>query len=447
MHHQDIPSHRLNTEFYPPKFRMEFSRQPDLPKHRSGWPWALKALDPLHHPDGILFDSFLERTFCWMKDREVKERRIPYTEPWVGMIHNPPGVPVWHDYHASPQEYSKLSEFRDSLEFCQGLFVLSDYLRDWLSTQVKVPVESLVHPTDLDVCKFNFERYRRSSNRRVIQIGCWLRRMSSIFRLPTSKIQKCLLNIDAELWRILLDRERIEYQVTEQEQDSVQIIEYLSNKAYDQLLSENMVFIDLYDSSANNTIIECIARNTPLLINPLPAVQEYLGNNYPFYFHTLEEAARKCEDLDLIEETTSYLAQLPKHHLERDYFCSSLAKSSIYQSLSNDGCTKAKSHIKRSRLSASYSDKKNSSIEVIVEICRRSSGHVVIDWLEIRHNDLQVSSVISQAAMKALRGLTLSEAKKALRNELLEILRQEEKYSHLTDSVISVIQLAINKFR
>lgn len=51
----------------------------------------------------------------------------------------------------------------------------------------------------------------------------------------------------------------------------------LSNEAYDRLLTENIGFVALHDASANNTVIECIARATPLLVNPLPAVVEYLG--------------------------------------------------------------------------------------------------------------------------------------------------------------------------
>jgi len=441
-----MPSHKLNTEIFPAKLKIESSRQPDLSAHRSGWPWALKALGPLHRPDGVLFDSFLERTFCWMKDHEVSSRRIPYTEPWVGMIHNPPGVPIWHDYHAAPQEIIKLSEFQDSLEFCQGLFVLSNYLRDWLSMQVNVPVESLVHPTDLDVCQFDFEKYRRSPNRCLIQIGWWLRRMTSIFRLPISKIQKCLLNIDAESWRALLDREQVEIQITEQERTSVTNIDYLSNKAYDQLLSENIVFVDLYDSSANNAVIECIARHTPLLINPLPAVQEYLGEDYPFYFHSLEEAALKAEDLDLVEETARYMSRLPKHKLDGINFCTDLVNTSIYQHLStNASCVDL--HFKRPRLSASYVYSPVGPVEVDIEICRNPSGQVAIDWLEIRHDDVQASYVISQEANKVFRGLTLTEAKQVARNVFYEILNvQEERYLRLRDSVVTTIQIALQKF-
>ena len=53
---------------------------------------------------------------------------------------------------------------------------------------------------------------------------------------------------------------------------------------YDKLLTENIVFINLVDASAVNTVIECIVRETPIIINKIPAVVELLGENYPLYF-------------------------------------------------------------------------------------------------------------------------------------------------------------------
>jgi hypothetical protein len=66
--------------------------------------------------------------------------------------------------------------------------------------------------------------------------------------------------------------------------NSVDIIEFIDNNIYDNLLTENIVFLNLVDASAVNTIIECIARNTPLIVNRHPAVIELLGEKYPLYY-------------------------------------------------------------------------------------------------------------------------------------------------------------------
>ena len=65
---------------------------------------------------------------------------------------------------------------------------------------------------------------------------------------------------------------------------SITFIEHLENEKYDHLLTENIVFINLVDASAVNTLIECIIRETPIIINKIPAVVELLGEKYPLYF-------------------------------------------------------------------------------------------------------------------------------------------------------------------
>ena len=58
----------------------------------------------------------------------------------------------------------------------------------------------------------------------------------------------------------------------------------MDNDSYDVLMTENIVFINLVDASAVNTIIECIVRSTPIIVNKHPAVVELLGEKYPLYF-------------------------------------------------------------------------------------------------------------------------------------------------------------------
>ena len=73
---------------------------------------------------------------------------------------------------------------------------------------------------------------------------------------------------------------------------------------------------------------------TPLLVNPIPAVVEYLGTDYPFYFNDLEEAAVKVRDFDLIKRTHDYLINCEtRKKLTQKYFRQSLTSSEIYKSL------------------------------------------------------------------------------------------------------------------
>ena len=64
-----------------------------------------------------------------------------------------------------------------------------------------------------------------------------------------------------------------------------------------------------------NTVIECIVRCTPIIINPLDSVVEYLGNEYPLYYTNMVSAVKLIHDLldaktGLLLKTTLYLTKL-----------------------------------------------------------------------------------------------------------------------------------------
>lgn len=75
------------------------------------------------------------------------------------------------------------------------------------------------------------------------------------------------------------------FESVQQELSSVKLIEYLDNTNYDSLLTENVVFVNLIDASAVNTLIECVTRHTPIIVNNHPAVVELLGKDYPLFYN------------------------------------------------------------------------------------------------------------------------------------------------------------------
>jgi hypothetical protein len=304
--------------------------------HRSGWAYALRSLVPLHSTDGVLFDTFIEKKFAWggfVGDRYNAAR--PYLEPWVGVIHNPPNVPDWFNLNEqSPTSVMRTELWRESLPQCQGLFTLSAYLRDWLQPRVPVPVEHVLHPTGEPGRYFEPARYLANPDPKLVQVGWWLRKFHSLYRLDTPRLRKALLRIDepwvTAAWQAELDL------VPEHLRDSagVHLLPFLDNDGYDELLAENVVFLDLYDSSANNAVLECLSRGTPLVVTRLPAVMEYLGEDYPLYFTDLDEAAAKAQDRTLVLAAHRHLMANPlRERLTGDTFRRSIAGSEIYRSL------------------------------------------------------------------------------------------------------------------
>ncbi|PSB57680.1 tetratricopeptide repeat protein [Chamaesiphon polymorphus] len=348
--------------------KIDFGKQRVFEYHRSGWNFAIQALSCLHNPQGILFDGFLENQFVYHRDREQERSArilakmqadgvfeilatpaetgmIPYRQPWVGFLHNPPSMPSWFMPFQSPQQLLAETTWQASLPQCVGLFALSEYAADWLRAKTGKPVSVLTHPTEIPDRQFDFSAFLANPQKKVVQIGWWLRKLHSIYQLPLA--QNNALGYEKIRLGFLFDvAEAMFSQLMELEAsiDKIEIDEaYLANTAtiphldddeYDRLLSMNIAFVDLYDASANNAIIECIARATPLLVNPLPAVKEYLGEDYPMYFNTLAEAAAKALDTVLILETHEYLKSCEtRQKLSADYFLDSFCNSEVYRSI------------------------------------------------------------------------------------------------------------------
>ena len=371
----------INTTYLPslgnnhlpnnPLGKINLANQAQFKCHRSGWNFALDALAPLHNEQGILFDGFLEKTFRWqcltddvrsslvlakMQQDGVYEdlatslekKIIPYQTPWVGFLHNPQRIPNWLSSGNSPQELFIRDVWQQSLENCVGLFALSEYHARWLREQTNKPVSALIFATEIPERQFDFNRFIANPQKKIIQVGWWLRRLFSIFQLPISQnnalgYQKIMLvpqfSLHSEIFLDGLIEQQLEQEGVSKEAiywQNTQKVSHLSNDKYDEILAANIVFIDLYDASANNAIIECIARATPILVNPLPAVVEYLGKDYPMYFNSLAEAAAKAMDTDLIWNTHNYLKNcFTRDKLSPEYFLKTFKESEVYQAINS----------------------------------------------------------------------------------------------------------------
>jgi len=297
----------------------------------------MAALRPLLGGEEILLDAFIESTFCWKLLENENMGVLPYRHPWVGFLHNPPGIPIWHEYTSAPQYIFALPAWRDSQATCRGIFTFSQTMATWLAARVQVPTLGLIHPTEAPKHHFDLDQFL--ARPRILQVGSWLRRLSSIALLPVRELHKiCLIPRPngSHYLRALVEREEVNNPVARNaDWTTVEIMQYLSSIQFDHMLSTSIVFLDLYDTVVNNTVIECIVRNTPILCNRLPGLVELLGEDYPLFFSTLEEAANKAETIPLLEAAVTHLSQLPQHIFTPTHFIDSIVGSDIYSSLHN----------------------------------------------------------------------------------------------------------------
>jgi len=286
--------------------------------HRSGWPFAHAAIQPLARPGGVLFDDFIEQIFCYEPDSHAHE------EPWVGIFHHPPNMPPFMKRTHALSAMIQTNAWKRSRPHLIGAIALSDYVANYLAEVVGVPTATIKHPTEVPSLRWSPELYRTNPEKQLIQIGWYLKNSQLIYQVPESPEHRRvrLFSTDSFLheydkkvarhWKTLGTRRAIEpWRVIEQC--------LVTAARYDVLLSENVVVIELLDASANNVVIECIARSTPIVVNRHPAVVEYLGDGYPLYFSDPGEIPGLLNE-ERVVSAHMYLESLDKSWLSAEAF-------------------------------------------------------------------------------------------------------------------------------
>ena len=127
----------------------------------------------------------------------------------------------------------------------------------------------------------------------------------------SSSSRKCLYEIGA-------------FDLLKEYDDSVQLLNLQTDHEYDELLAKNVVFIDLIDAAAVNTILECIVRNTPIIVNRLSAILDLLGEEYPLFYNELQDITKFT--LDDIINAHLYLTRIDKYQFSITNFKKLLKK-------------------------------------------------------------------------------------------------------------------------
>ena len=359
---------------------MDYIFQSDFSSHhRSGWAHVVGGLMNLDGPrlarkvDGNVFiDTYVDRSFHWGRDILEMLNVIPYTHDWIGFVH--------HTFDRTHSDYNchtlfTVPQFLESLKTCKGLISLTRHhavdMRRALDAAgfPNVNVHVIYHPMEFVENTFTIEKFMTNPRKKILQIGAWMRNPYAIYQLPIHDFQGSYTLTKAALKGRDMDQyfappEFLEvmqealfktdwqhvtpcdtthdvitshyccrpgaseinkfcqgvYNMLEDQTGSVEVLDKVSNSEYDDLLSKNIVFLNLVDCSAVNTVIECIVRNTVLIVNRHPALEEMLGATYPGFYDNLTMAAQMFLDLNVIYTIHNYLVHLNKERYTLAYF-------------------------------------------------------------------------------------------------------------------------------
>jgi len=299
-------------------------------EHRGGWNTILQNLrnNNFYSNNSIYnFIDIIEEYFLWKTDYFI-------TNKWCGIIHLTPTTLPYLSLCDISKIFNNMN-FIKSLKYCFAIFTLSNYMKKYIEKQfillkINIPVIFIKHPIDMNVPLFNILKYTENPNKMIIQIGQQLRKMSSIYHIKYNNHIPIWLTGTKNFNHIkqILNNE-IKYFGENINMNLVEMKYIEDFSIYDMMLSQNIVFINLHDASANNSVIECIVRNTPIIVNRIEAVVEYLGEEYPLYYNKLEEV----EQLLTIENITKaheYMVKMNKDDLSFDHF-NNILFNSIYR--------------------------------------------------------------------------------------------------------------------
>ena len=306
--------------------KIKFESEPTEWDHqRGGWSYVMQQLrNKLYAPDGVLCVSALEEVIF---NEQVIE------EPWIGFVHQvPKSNYLWYP---DLERMVKDDVFLKSMEKCCGLFVISSTIKDYLAKHVSVPIAHLLYPVTPfpEELRFSWSKFEGESKKRVLFIGEFMRNYQAFYDLHVPETYQKLLLMSPNVKFDDLhnpDKEEIVLKTN----DSVSVVERVSDEAYDQLLSCSVVFLNMFDAAACTTVLECLGRSTPIVINHLPGVVEYLGEDYPLYYNTLAEASALLSSSEKLVEATHYLAEhYRRNPLTGDSFIHEFASSALYRAL------------------------------------------------------------------------------------------------------------------
>ena len=287
----------------------------------------------------IFFDEWIEKLLVWGN----KKINVKYLNEithnnynLITFIHNPPFL-LWND----PKEKEKIStemivtdnsqfnenifnklQFHDLTNHVTFLYTLSiDHKKYLLNAypDYSNKIFSVHHPINIDASDDEcFDLNAFLDNKKIYNIGWWLRNFKTFIDfLPPTDFKKIIIVKDDFIKpfnRIIANNNDL---------SSVEVVEQLDDEEYSNIFKKSCIFADIIDCIANNTVLECIKFNTPIILRRSKSAEEYLGPDYPLFFSNINELKALHEEtflIDLIIRAHQYLKKMNKSFLSLESF-------------------------------------------------------------------------------------------------------------------------------
>ena len=288
-------------------------------------------------------DDWIEKLLGWGNKTESKhiiKELISNNWKLITFLHTPPcstmrDNDIRHEEMIYSSQYGNKQVFelinnnnlKDKIQF---IYTLSAHHKEYLLNKTphyKYNLLSINHPIEITGQEKTFDYELFLQNRQILHIGWQMINFKQFvdFKIPSEFFKSILVKSSFENdWNKLYDSLSFDKIHSEY----ITVLKELKNCEYEKLFVNSCLFVYFEDCSINNIILECIKFNTPIIINKIPAVVQYLGEDYPLYYSNPEDLnnlKHRAYLLSKIVETNKYLENMNKTHVSVEAFNSKLA--------------------------------------------------------------------------------------------------------------------------
>jgi hypothetical protein len=230
---------------------------------------------------GVDLDCFLD-SYVWSRGS------APHDRPWIGIVHA-----LESGHTLTLGRVMSTPNVLKSLPHCVALVTLSRHAKECLEKLVDIPVFNTHHPKRTSAF-FDMDAY--FSNPTLRHSGFHARNIKAFEEFETSLTK--VINTKGHSGT----KKEIQYEVGFKGKN-----EYIKN------LCSSVGFCNLNGASANNSVLEHIVSHTPIVVNRLPSVEEYIGPEYPMYYEIIKDKPDEfLLSRSFIEDTYCYLKERSK---------------------------------------------------------------------------------------------------------------------------------------
>lgn len=269
-----------------------------------GWEWVCSHITKHFH------SSKSEILMYTAYEYQVREKIF---HPHIAWFHQ-----VINGYKRSLTNIVKSDFWENNRKKLVHALTVSKNQENFLRDHGVEKITTILHPTPLNVPKWDKNKF--CLDKKIYHVG---------FHLRNIKAFEELAHEARKLFEFCYLVPKNDITIDPQTLPSVKIIPRVNAGEYNRILTSAVVFFDLVDTTANNTILECIARGTPVLVNPIGGVRDYLGAKYPLYYRSNKEIltlVKMISEGRILSEAHEYLLSI-RERFSIDKFISKLKKT------------------------------------------------------------------------------------------------------------------------